>query len=283
MNITQNGAFTWSGMKSIPYAEYTGKENFGLEHGDVLFNNTNSKELVGKTCLVGKKIEGGFSNHITRIRVKNDTCLPEFLVAMLHGAWQRGAFLERSNQWIGQAGINTSSLSTFRVPLPPLEVQREIVSEIDGYQKVIDGARAVVENWRPRIAVDPEWPVVELGEVARVIAGQSPPGISYNTDGVGEPFYQGKTEFGNDYIGQPVKWTTDPRRFAEVTDILMSVRAPVGPVNLTNERVCIGRGLAAIRPANGRIAQGLRILHVADAGTSDLREHGHCVCFDQHS
>ena len=253
MNITQNGAFTWSGMKSIPYAEYTGKENFGLEHGDVLFNNTNSKELVGKTCLVGKKIEGGFSNHITRIRVKNDTCLPEFLVAMLHGAWQRGAFLERSNQWIGQAGINTSSLSTFRVPLPPLEVQREIVSEIDGYQKVIDGARAVVENWRPRIAVDPEWPVVELGEVARVIAGQSPPGISYNTDGVGEPFYQGKTEFGNDYIGQPVKWTTDPRRFAEVTDILMSVRAPVGPVNLTNERVCIGRGLAAIRPANGEL------------------------------
>ena len=49
-----------------------------------------------------------------------------------------------------------------------MEVQREIVSEIEGYQKVIDGARAVVENWRPRIAVDPGWPVVELGEVCEI-------------------------------------------------------------------------------------------------------------------
>ena len=54
-------------------------------------------------------------------------------------------------------------------PLPPLEVQREIVSEIEGYQRVIDGARAVVENWCPRIAVDPAWPVVELGEVCETI------------------------------------------------------------------------------------------------------------------
>ena len=60
--------------------------------------------------------------------------------------------------------------------MPPLEVQREIVSEIEGYQKVIDGARAVVENWRPRIAVDPEWPVVELGAngLFEVVSGGTP-------------------------------------------------------------------------------------------------------------
>ena len=153
------------------------------------------------------------------------------------------------------ASINVRDIKKIEFPLPPSAVQREIVSEIEGNQRVIDGARAVVENWRPRIAVDAGWPVVELGEVAQVVAGQSPPGTSYNTKGVGEPFYQGKTEFGYDYIGQPVKWTTDPRRFAEDTDILMSVRAPVGPVNLTKERVCIGRGLAAIRPANGDLVK----------------------------
>ena len=49
--------------------------------------------------------------------------------------------------------------------MPPLEVQQEIVAEIEGYQRVIDGARAVVENYRPHIAVDPEWPVVALGDV----------------------------------------------------------------------------------------------------------------------
>ena len=53
-----------------------------------------------------------------------------------------------------------------QIPLPPLEVQREIVAEIEGYQRVIDGARAVVDNWRPRIAVDPEWQLTDIGEVA---------------------------------------------------------------------------------------------------------------------
>ena len=95
------------------------------------------------------------------------------------------------------------------------------------------------------------FPIVSLGEVAEVVAGQSPPGKSYNDDGVGMPFYQGKTEFGQMFIGEPTKWTTDPQRFAEGDDILMSVRAPVGPVNFATQRICIGRGLAAIRPMEG--------------------------------
>ena len=54
-----------------------------------------------------------------------------------------------------------------KFPLPPLEVQRELVAEIEEYQRVVDGARAVVDNWRPRIAVDPEWPLVELGTLTK--------------------------------------------------------------------------------------------------------------------
>ena len=96
-------------------------------------------------------------------------------------------------------------------------------------------------------------PIVSLGDVAKVIAGQSPPGASYNGAGIGTPFYQGKTEFGEVFIGGPVKWTTDPRRFADEGDILISVRAPVGPVNLALSRICIGRGLAAIQPDNDRL------------------------------
>ena len=53
------------------------------------------------------------------------------------------------------------------IPLPPLEVQHELVAEIESYQSVMDGARAVVDNWRPRFAVDPEWPTVEVGELAK--------------------------------------------------------------------------------------------------------------------
>ncbi len=151
------------------------------------------------------------------------------------------------------ASINKRDIENIEIPLPSLDAQEEIVAEIEGYQRVMDGARAVVENYRPHVPIDPDWPMVAIGEVAEVIPGQSPPGRSYNTTGDGEPFYQGKTEFGSMFIEEPEKWTTEPRRFAEKGDIVMSVRAPVGPVNLTKFSVCIGRGLAAIRPNNDRL------------------------------
>jgi type I restriction enzyme M protein len=110
------------------------------------------------------------------------------------------------------------------------------------------------ERYREGTARATRYPIVQLGEVAEVVAGQSPPGDSYNEEGTGVPFYQGKTEFGEMFIGAPTTWTTEPQRFAEAGDILMSVRAPVGPVNLATQRVCIGRGLAAIKPAEDRLA-----------------------------
>jgi type I restriction enzyme, S subunit len=86
-----------------------------------------------------------------------------------------------------------------------------------------------------------------LGSVAKVIAGQSPEGKYYNDKCEGLPFYQGKKEFGERVIGEPTTWTTDVTKIGEPGDILMSVRAPVGPVNFTDQKICIGRGLAAIR------------------------------------
>jgi len=109
------------------------------------------------------------------------------------------------------------------------------------------------ERYRENGTRSSRFPIVLLGEVAEVISGQSPPGESYNDTGTGTPFYQGKTEFGEIFICKPTTWTTDPQRFAEDGDILMSVRAPVGPVNLATQRLCIGRGLAAIRPVKGRL------------------------------
>ena len=96
------------------------------------------------------------------------------------------------------------------------------------------------------------WPLRKLGDVCEIIAGQSPPGSSYNAEQVGLPFYQGKKEFGAREIGPPTTWTSETTKIAKAGDILMSVRAPVGPVNFLRETACIGRGLAAIR-AGGEI------------------------------
>jgi type I restriction enzyme, S subunit len=91
------------------------------------------------------------------------------------------------------------------------------------------------------------WEIRKLGEVCEIIAGQSPEGKFYNSEGNGMPFYQGKKEYGEKYIGEPTTWTTKITKEAESGDILMSVRAPVGPVNFATQKICIGRGLAAIR------------------------------------
>ena len=91
------------------------------------------------------------------------------------------------------------------------------------------------------------WGTVKLGEVATVIAGQSPAGENYNKDGVGTPFMQGKKDYGDKFPNPPTVWTTSVTKLAEKGDILMSVRAPVGALNIANQQVCIGRGLAAIR------------------------------------
>ncbi|MBD9360379.1 restriction endonuclease subunit S [Methylomonas sp. EbB] len=86
-----------------------------------------------------------------------------------------------------------------------------------------------------------------IGSYCEVIAGQSPEGKYYNADGNGMAFYQGKKDFGDKFIEAPTTWTTKSTKIARKGDILMSVRAPVGPVNFSTEEICIGRGLAAIR------------------------------------
>ncbi len=68
----------------------------------------------------------------------------------------------------GIPGLNRNDAYQKEIPLPPLEVQREIVAEIEGYQKLIDGARQVIENWKPQIDIDPSWPMVKLGKVGKV-------------------------------------------------------------------------------------------------------------------
>lgn len=92
---------------------------------------------------------------------------------------------------------------------------------------------------------------LRLDQIAEVTMGQSPDSSSYNSVGKGIPFYQGKTEFTDKYIGQPSTWCTSPTRIAKENDILMSVRAPVGNVNIATEECCIGRGLSSISPQNG--------------------------------
>lgn len=90
------------------------------------------------------------------------------------------------------------------------------------------------------------WRMGKLGEEFNLIMGQSPPGTSYNEIGKGMVFYQGRTDFGFRFPTNRF-YTTEPKRIAKPLDTLVSVRAPVGDINMANESCCIGRGLSSVR------------------------------------
>lgn len=101
--------------------------------------------------MIDEYIRGGFSNHMTRIRVEKERCDAGFLAASLHAAWHRGEFVDRANKWVGQAGINAKSLRSFRIPLPPPATQRAIVAEIEAERTLIDNNSELIRRFEKKI------------------------------------------------------------------------------------------------------------------------------------
>lgn len=97
------------------------------------------------------------------------------------------------------------------------------------------------------------WKTGTVGQCFRLTMGQSPPGSTYNDDAEGLPFFQGRTDFGFRYPDNR-KYCSAPTRIAEPDDTLVSVRAPVGDINMAREKCCVGRGVAALRHKSGSVS-----------------------------
>jgi type I restriction enzyme S subunit len=214
------------------------------------------KLSIGKLAITKEKI---YTNEaIVALPIKNNKELnQDFLYYYLEFYdWEKES--ENDVKVKGKT-LNKDKLKKIKIPLPPFPIQQKIVEKLDTIFVEIDKATAAIEaNVKNAEALfknylkktykgDKNWKIVTLRDVSKVIAGQSPKGINYNKEGKGLPFYQGKKDFGDRYINIPSVWTTEITKEAIKEDILISVRAPVGPVNIANEHICIGRGLAAIR------------------------------------
>ena len=126
--------------------------------------------------------EGICSTDIFVIRPVRDSVVPEFYAYVLRSSRFNNAVLGQL-KGAQLPRIGWKSFTELQIPLPPLEVQKEIVAEIESYQKVIDGARAVVENYRPQVDIDPEWSLIAIGELCMVERGASPRPIrAFTTD-----------------------------------------------------------------------------------------------------
>lgn len=155
--------------------------------------------------------------------------------------------------------ISLKTMRNYSFPLPELELQKRISRILSVLDNKIELNQKINENLeRQAQAIYAEMFLKDsevfsfgiLSNIATITMGQSPNGNSYNEDGLGEVFYQGRAEFGFRFPTRRL-FTTEPKRIAQRGDVLLSVRAPVGDLNVAYEQCCIGRGLGAIHSKDG--------------------------------
>lgn len=136
-----------------------------LKENDILLSHINSIDHLWKTAIFNSLERVIHWANLLRLRSTSWKIIPKYWIYILKTRNFLNDVQRFAQKAVNQASINTTSLKSIQIPLPPIEVQEQIVVEFDGYQRIIDGARAVVENHKPMIKIDPEWEIVELGKV----------------------------------------------------------------------------------------------------------------------
>ncbi len=158
-------------------------ENF-MEIGDILLSHINSEKHLAKSAIFVENEKVIHGINLIRFSPNKSKVNPYYVASI----FKSELFIKKAQSFaqraVNQASIKIANLKTIKIPLPPLDIQKEIVTEIEGFQKIIDGAKAVVENYKPQIQIDPEWEMVELGEVAKILNGFAFKSSEYCKDGI---------------------------------------------------------------------------------------------------
>ncbi len=215
--------------------------------GDIIFSRVGSVDR----CSYALEENSGwlFSGRCLRIRCNGEVD-PTFLYFYLSSVKVK-SFIRRIAVGATMPSINTSIMGEIPIELPSLDVQKAIGEfitlldeKIELNNQINDYLAKLADSYFKE-AFNSLETNAQLSDIAQVTMGQSPAGTSYNEEGKGAVFYQGRGDFGWRYPTQRL-FTTEPKRMASKNDVLMSVRAPVGDLNIAFEDCCIGRGLAAI-------------------------------------
>ena len=262
--ITPNG-FSYGDSKYISTEAHKQMSRSIVKPGDILMSITG---YIGKVItLPDVFIEANINQHIARIRINSKLHDPRFVFFSLLIPQQINLLVKNST---GQAypQLSLEQVRNIRMYYPPLPEQQKIADILTTVDDQISETESLIEKTKVlkqglmqqlltkgighnefkdteigRIPVG--WEVVELSRAARIVMGQSPSSETYNSEGEGLPFYQGKADF-SDKFPETRFWCSSPIKVVPSNCILISVRAPVGAVNLCKTESCIGRGLAAI-------------------------------------
>ena len=196
--------------------------------------------------------DGVCSADIITIREKKDVVADGFLIYVLYQKSLWDFIVSNSNGGLTRR-IKWKQLAEYEFYLPPIKEQKIIADKLwaayrlkESYKKLLAATEEMVKS--QFIEMFSAVHKVGINELVDITWGASPDSTTYNNSGEGVPFYQGKADFGSLYINAPTTYCTAPVKMAKKNSILMSVRAPVGAVNIAVQDCCIGRGLASITP-----------------------------------
>ncbi len=215
--------------------------------GDIIFAKRNA--YLKRASIA--PFDAVVSAHSLVLRSKSNNVLSDFIPFFLMSEefWERAIEIS-----VGSLSptINWKILAKQEFLLPPKEEQAKLAELLWAMDEVIEKEKEVLErqenvflSYSDLIFSNGIGNFIELSKIGTLIMGQSPDGGTYNEDKNGMPFLQGNAEFG-DISPKFVKYTTEPNKIAPKNSILISVRAPVGDLNIANREYCIGRGLAAL-------------------------------------
>lgn len=172
-----------------------------VEKDDILIcTASGSKQHLGKVALIKENYNFYFGGFMGVIKSKNNI-LTKYLYYNLTGDKYR-EYIDLLISGVNINNLKSKDLLDFKIPLPPLHIQEEIVKEIEGYQKIIDGAKQVVENYKPTIKIDPSWEKVKLGDICENLDSKRVPITSSNRNSGEYPYYgaSGIVDYVDNYI-----------------------------------------------------------------------------------
>jgi type I restriction enzyme M protein len=268
----ENGTIPWLVSGDIHKREIWDCEKRITKAG---MENSNARELPPNSVLIALNGQGKTRGTVALLRMKGATCnqslvvitpsedgklLPEFLFHVLRSMYSEIRALTGDTE---RSGLNIPILKGISIPLPPLDVQQEIVAEIKGYQKVIDGARAVLDHYRPHIPIDPAWPLVKLGEYFVTMSGGTPSKAEPDF-WVGQIPWVSPKDVKSDIIEDTEDHISEAAINASTTKLIPSgsvvcvVRSGILkhslPVALLARDMCINQDLIAFKPLSDAIS-----------------------------
>lgn len=237
-------------------SEFSGGAKF--RNGDTIMARITPCLENGKTAMVNilEANEVGFgSTEYIVFRAKKGLTIPDFVYYLVCSSFVREPAIKSMVGSSGRQRVQTDVIQNLEIPFPSLPEQEKIASVLMTLDDKIALNNAINNNLEQQAMAiyqqmftdnpDPTWAEGSLSDIANITMGQSPSGSSYNEERIGSVFFQGRAEFGFRFPTIRL-YTTEPKRMACANDTLMSVRAPVGDLNVAHTDCCIGRGLAAI-------------------------------------